>query len=105
MRIKFLSDQVYETEGPGKGPAFHAGELIDCVDDFAHRWINRGVAEAHGEGAPADGEKFSRLKVKAAPAVTAAAAIKPPEPAKATVAPAAPPQAAGKPGELKLDPK
>jgi hypothetical protein len=60
MRIRFLSDQIYETAGPGKGPKLAAGTEVDLVDvgdvigrpvapEFAaswlQRWLQRGVAE------------------------------------------------------------
>lgn len=61
MRIRFLSDQIYETGGPGKGPRFAKGDVLDAsavgaalglADDptpewsegFLTRWIQRGVA-------------------------------------------------------------
>jgi len=60
MRIRMHSDQVYETEGPGKGPRLSAGQIIaakdvckivgtDVTEDYAKawlgRWVQRGVAE------------------------------------------------------------
>lgn len=42
--IKFLSRQVYETEGPGKGPVFEEGASYKLDDDKADRWIRRGKA-------------------------------------------------------------
>ena len=60
-RIKFLSDQVYDTGGPGQGPKFKAGQTVasgevaklldmaDAPDAFVEawlqRWVSRGVAE------------------------------------------------------------
>lgn len=61
MRIRFLSKQIYENGGPGKGPLFPAGYVLDAAgvkdalglaDDpsadwalgFLHRWLQRGVA-------------------------------------------------------------
>jgi hypothetical protein len=62
MRIRFLSDQVYDTGGPGQGPRFPAGFVLDesgvpgalglskapspaWTAGFMHRWLNRKVAE------------------------------------------------------------
>lgn len=44
MRIKFTKDAIYETEGYRKGPTYKAGETHDFSEDFAQRWIRRGVA-------------------------------------------------------------
>lgn len=60
-RIKFLSDQVYDTGAPGQGPTFKAGQVVDetkiakllgmrSADEefraaWMRRWVNRGVAE------------------------------------------------------------
>lgn len=49
MRIQFTSAQIYETEGPRRGPRFEEGEVYDCREDFAHRWVERNVA-VHIEG-------------------------------------------------------
>lgn len=58
-RIRFLSDQVYDTGGPGKGPRFAAGFVLDEKDvgkvlgieaddefsaAFLNRWVRRNVA-------------------------------------------------------------
>lgn len=58
-RIKFHSDQVFETLGPGRGPHFAAGSALDANDvgavlgkdvepayaeGFLDRWVRRGVA-------------------------------------------------------------
>ena len=61
MRIRFLSDQTYETEGPGKGPQFAAGQelaaedvarslgMSSCTPEYAEaflrRWVSRRAAE------------------------------------------------------------
>lgn len=64
MRIRFLSDQIYETEGPGKGPMFAKGLVLaeddvvkalqlkkeptpEWVEGFLNRWLQRGVAVDH----------------------------------------------------------
>jgi hypothetical protein len=60
-RIRFLSRQIYEIGGPGKGLAFPEGFVLDGADvgkvvgidkpadefvwAFLHRWTRRGVAE------------------------------------------------------------
>ncbi len=58
-RIRFLTQQVYETKGPGRGPTFAAGSELDAAgvgaalgrevapewaEAFLHRWVQRGVA-------------------------------------------------------------
>lgn len=62
MRIRFLSDQIYENGGAGNGPRFAKGQVLDesgvkkalgLADEptdefkraFLHRWLQRGVAE------------------------------------------------------------
>lgn len=45
MRIRFLKDAVYETEGPGRGPRFEAGSVHEMREDLARRWIHRQLAE------------------------------------------------------------
>ena len=42
--IKFLERQIYETEGPGKGPVFEEGKSYTLDHDKADRWLRRGVA-------------------------------------------------------------
>lgn len=59
-RIRFKSAQVYDTGGPGKGPKFDEGFVLDEADvgkvlsedvtdeyalGFLDRWVRRGVAE------------------------------------------------------------
>lgn len=59
MRIRFLSTQIFETLGPGKGPRFEDGSTLDETEvgaklgiepapgypqNFLQRWIDRGVA-------------------------------------------------------------
>lgn len=58
-KIRFLSDQVYDTGGRGKGPRFEAGSTLtlsgvskalghdvskDWAEGFLHRWVKRSVA-------------------------------------------------------------
>lgn len=45
MRIKFLRDEQYESEGRNTGPKFAAGEVYDFTDEFGQRWVQRGAAE------------------------------------------------------------
>lgn len=65
MRIRFLSEQIYDTGAPGKGPLFPRGSVLDedgvavalkagpVTSDYAQaflrRWVNRGVAEYVGD--------------------------------------------------------
>jgi hypothetical protein len=53
MRIKFLSTQLYESQGRGQGPRYEAGRVYDLPEAFAERWLRRGVAERADPG-PAD---------------------------------------------------
>lgn len=73
MRIRFLSDQIFETGGPRKGPRFAAGFVLDEADvaaalgldavesdyakGFLRRWVNRGVAEEVDRRTPTSAEK------------------------------------------------
>lgn len=50
MRVRFLQDVIFETEGFRKGPRFDAGSVHDFAEDFAERWIRRGLAERVTEG-------------------------------------------------------
>lgn len=58
-KIRFLTDQVYETEGPNKGPKFAEGSTLaingvgkalsrevseDWAKQFLDRWVRRGAA-------------------------------------------------------------
>ena len=67
MKIRFLSEQVFERDGPGKGPRFPAGSVLDARDvgdalsrdvsreyatSFLERWVRRGVAEYVDDRAP-----------------------------------------------------
>lgn len=68
MRIRFLSTQVFETLGPGKGPKFDEGSILDESEvgaklgiepapgypqNFLQRWIDRGLAVEVLEEPPA----------------------------------------------------
>lgn len=50
MRVQFLRDTIYETEGPKKGPKFGKDEVYDFTTDFGNRWLHRGAAEEIGGG-------------------------------------------------------
>lgn len=70
MRIRFLSEQVFENVGPNKGPRFPAGHVLDEADvakvlgtevtpeyarGFLGRWVQRNVAvEVDGRARPDD---------------------------------------------------
>jgi len=45
MKIRFLVDRIYETEGRNKGPKYLAGQVVDLPTDLAERWLRRQVAE------------------------------------------------------------
>jgi len=44
MRVKFLRDELFESEGRNQGPLYKAGEVHDFTDEFAGRWLRRGAA-------------------------------------------------------------
>ena len=46
VRIRFLTRTVYDTNGPGLGPVYAAGEVAEVTPDVAERWFRRGKAEA-----------------------------------------------------------
>jgi hypothetical protein len=83
VRIRFLTRTVYDTNGPGLGPVYAAGEVAEVTLDVAERWLRRGKAEVVvDEPAPAPEPP--------APPVEEAAAEE--QPAEAPVAPEPPPQ-------------
>lgn len=45
VRVRFVADAIYETEGPGRGPLFREGDVHDLRPDQARRWIRRGLAK------------------------------------------------------------
>ena len=66
-RIRFLSDQVFDTGAPGKGPAFAKGSTLRAeevaqalgqrvteayAEGFLERWLRRGVAVRIGDDEP-----------------------------------------------------
>ena len=44
--VEFKSTVQFESLGRNKGPVFEAGSRHQLEDDFADRWIRRGVAIA-----------------------------------------------------------
>jgi hypothetical protein len=80
MLIEFLWDVIYETEGPGRGPKFAKGEVVEFPDHIGERWTKRG--HRHVDYKP----PFT--KVSKAQAASAAATPVAPEPVE-TAAPAA----------------
>lgn len=71
MPIRFLSDQCFDTGGPGKGPRFAAGQVLalsdvakalgekvtpEYAEGFLNRWVQHGVAvyvdDAEAKAAP-----------------------------------------------------
>lgn len=74
MRIRFLSEQVYEQGGPGNGPRFPAGFVLDesgvqealglaapptadWTKGFLNRWVQRQVAEVVDDKTPVGAPK------------------------------------------------
>lgn len=101
-RIKFLRDEIYENEGPGKGPKFPEGSVWDCTEEFADRWVNRNAAVLIGKGEPKDGERYTRVKGKdkdeaAGDAAATAPAAAPEAAPAASAAPASTTTAAAEP--------
>lgn len=74
MKIKFIRDAIYETEGPGKGHTFKAGEVHEFEPAFAQRWIRRGMAEE--VDATPQFKPVTRVKVPDQPAPEDSAAKK-----------------------------
>lgn len=81
MRIRFLSDQVYETEGPNRGPRFEAGTVLDVAEvgaalgravtpewaeGFLRRWEQRGVAEEVDRRTPTTADRQAAEEAAAA---------------------------------------
>lgn len=52
MKIIFTRTEIYETEGPNKGPVFEKGHVYEMPEDKASRWINRDAAKAVDEKTP-----------------------------------------------------
>lgn len=66
--IRFLQTEQFESEGRNAGPVYIAGDVHEFEDDFADRWIRRGVAEL----VDAEAEKAERESAAAAAADLAA---------------------------------
>ena len=45
VKVKFLRDEIYETEGRGLGKQFTAGRVYSMTADQAGRWLRRDAAE------------------------------------------------------------
>ena len=45
VKVRFLRDEIYETEGRGLGKQFTAGRVYSMTADQAGRWIRRDAAE------------------------------------------------------------
>lgn len=93
MRIRFLSNQIYESGGPNKGPRFAAGLVLDASqvgealglrqrpttewsEAFLARWTQRGVAEEVGNDVPTgmpDEPEASGYEAKTVPELRALA--------------------------------
>lgn len=43
--VKFLSTEIFESEGRNKGPIYEEGKEYDFEASFADRWLQREVAE------------------------------------------------------------
>jgi len=82
MRVRFLQDTVFETEGFRKGPFFEAGSVHDLREDLAQKWINRGVAEKVEPALP---------RATRTPAPPPAPPAPPPEPPAPPASPPEPP--------------
>lgn len=53
-RIRFTSTERYESEGRNQGPLYKEGSTHDFEDDFADRWLRRGVAVEVNARTPLD---------------------------------------------------
>lgn len=95
MRIRFTEDCIYETGGPGVGPKFEKGLVLDAADvgkvlgqdvpdgypeAFLQRWLQRNVAV----------EVDGRAKVDAAAVEAVAESAPEPDPAPEAKAPPKP---------------
>jgi hypothetical protein len=78
VRIRFLERTVYDTNGPGLGPVYAAGEVVEVTPDVAERWFRRGKAEAVADAPkPAAAPKPAPAPVAAPVAAPAAEKIAP----------------------------
>jgi hypothetical protein len=96
-RIEFLTTELYESEGRGKGPTFPKGSVWDMTDEFAHRWVTmRGVAvELEEEPTELEAGQRYALVREAAPEVESEDAPEPVDSAAAAKASAAPARSRG----------
>jgi hypothetical protein len=77
MRIRFTRDAIYETEGPGKGPRYSAGEVYDLPDNLAKRWLRREVAVVDDGAARVEAEASAPVPLPTAPAFVEAPGSQP----------------------------
>lgn len=58
MWVEFKTTVQFESDGRHKGPVFEVGSRHNLAEDFANRWIRRGVAFAvSGDHEPPAEEK------------------------------------------------
>lgn len=84
MRIRFLEDQVYERDGPGKGPKFAKDFVLDAADvqkaigldekpspewveGFLNRWVQRNKAVVVDGRSPPTAPEAVEVETGAAP--------------------------------------
>ena len=56
VKVKFLRDEIYETEGRNQGKQFTAGRVYSMSEDQAGRWLRREAAELVEDTATAEEE-------------------------------------------------
>lgn len=54
VEVVFLEDTIYETDGPKKGPKFLKDHTYEFAENFAQKWIIKGVARLVDEPKPID---------------------------------------------------
>lgn len=81
MRVKFLRDEQYESEGRNQGPRFAAGEVYDFTEEFGQRWLQRGAVEVIDADKEVGQNNFKPVtKVHVEPAPEAVTPVAPPPP-------------------------
>jgi hypothetical protein len=60
VKVRFLADAVYETEGRNQGRKFVAGRVYVLSQDLAQRWIRRNVAELAEDAAEAEEDETAK---------------------------------------------
>jgi hypothetical protein len=56
VKVKFLRDEIYETEGRNQGKQFTSGRVYSMTEDQAGRWLRREAAELVEDTATAEEE-------------------------------------------------